>query len=65
MSSALQSTFDNAEGKIVELPDGTVGQIVSAENTPSTVQLKVKQKDGTYKNYVVYKRGEGVNYASS
>lgn len=65
MSSALQSTFDNAEGKIVELPDGTVGQIVSAENTPSTVQLKVKQKDGTYKNYVVYKRGEGVNYVSS
>lgn len=65
MSTALESTFDNAEGKIVELPDGTVGQVVSAENTPTTVQLKVKQKDGTYKNYVVFQRFKGVNYASS
>jgi hypothetical protein len=65
MSSALESTFNDAEGKIVELPNGTVGQVVSAKDTPSTVQLKVKQKDGTFENYIVYKRGEGVNYASS
>jgi hypothetical protein len=65
MSDVLKSTFDNAEGKIVELPNGTMGQIAKIESTPSTIQLTIKQKNGTYEKFVVYQRGGGVNYGNT
>lgn len=54
MKAPLKATFEEAVGKIVELPDGTVGQVSESVETPNSIQLTVRLKDGTYKNYVVW-----------
>lgn len=58
----VKTKLDNSIGKIIELPmkSGTVtGQVVSWETTPSTVQVKLMNKDGSTQNVVIYSVDEG------
>jgi hypothetical protein len=64
MSESLNKSFEDAVGKIVELPDGTVGQISESQESPNTIQLTVRLKDGTYKNYVVWDADRARNEAA-
>jgi len=54
MKDPLKTTLEGAVGKIVELPDGTVGQVSESVETPNSIQITVRLKDGTYKNYAVW-----------
>lgn len=54
MKEPLKTTFEEAVGKIVELPDGTIGQISEVHEYPNSIQLTVKRKDGTYEPYEVW-----------
>ena len=66
-SNELKALFNEADGKMVELPDGTVGQVVATDDydSPSTVQLTVRLKNGKETKFVVYNRDTGVNYAGT
>ena len=66
-SNELKALFNEADGKIVELPDGTIGQVIATEDydSPSTVQLTVRLKNGKETKFVVYNRDTGVNYAGT